>query len=244
MITGDEIPQVLYLYDSTGSLVTYSTYAAMQAAGWSITFYDEDAVALSSQPTITMPAAGSNGRHQMRYIMPNGVWTAKVVNSNALFMSAPAEFSGEGTSYDIDSIGGLIAAGSGVPITETSILQTHEMYDGNSIDVSCTIPDAALSALGVASLAALDQIVAEIKIDSVDSDQAASVSGLTETITSDVPGAYIVRVTLDAFPAALAVPDGGQQTLSCTLQVKLIEGTKVLTANATKILVRWKATST
>lgn len=244
MIVGDEIPQALYLFDATGAPLTYATYAAFLAAGWAITFYDEDGTALASQPVITLPAAGVSGRNQIRYIMPSNIWTAKVINSNPLLTSAPAEFSGEGTAYDIDSVGSAISTSSGVAISETAFSQTYEMYDGNSISVYCSIPEAALTAIGAASLAAVDTITAEIKINSVDSDNPATVGGLTETITSDTANNRVVRVTLDAFPAALAVPDGGQQTLAATLQVKLAEGTKVLTANNTAMTIRWKATTT
>ena len=243
-IVGDTVPQALYLYDASGAPQSYGTYAALIADGWSITFYDQTGVAISSQPTITLPVAGVLGRNQIAYVLPSGTWTAKVIHSNALYAAAPAEFSSEGFAYDIDSIGSLIATSSGVAISETAFSATHEMYDGNSIYVSCSIPDAALSAIGAASLAAVDTITAQIKIDSIDSDNAATVTGLTTAITSDSVGNRVVLVTLAAFPAGLAVPDGGQQSLACTLHVKLTEGTKIITANSTHITIKWKATTT
>jgi hypothetical protein len=87
-------------------------------------------------------------------------------------------------------------------------------------------------------------LLAEIKLNSLDSSVAASVGTLTETITSDTSGNRVVRVTLDAFPVALAVPAGSQQSVQATLQLKLTNGAKSITANATQITVRWKATTT
>lgn len=244
MLTGDSIPRAIYVQNMAGQFVSFSSYALFQAAGFSITFYDSTGVALASQPTITLPFSGVNGRHQFTYVMPNNPWTAKVSSTNPGLFATPVEFDGEGTTYDIDSVGSAIATSSGVAISDTAFTDSVEMYDGNSIDVSCAVAEAAISRIGATSLATCDSLVAEIKLNSLDSSVAASVPGLIETISSDVPGTRTVRVTLDAFPAVLAVPTGSQQAVQATLQLKLTKGTKTITANSTQITVRWKATTT
>jgi hypothetical protein len=243
MIVGDSIPRSLYVQNAAGQPLTYSTYALLQAAGISVTFYAATGIALASQPTITMPVAGVSGRHQLAFVMPDGLWTAKVTSTNANVYPVPTEFDGEGTTYDVDTLGSLIATSGGVAVSATSFSNSAEMYDGNSIDVSCSVPEAALTAIGAASLALCDSLVAEIKINATDSSAAATVGGLTEAITSDTSGARTVRVTLDAFPAALAVPVGGQQSVNATLHLKLTNGTKIITANSTSLIVKWKATT-
>jgi hypothetical protein len=243
MIVGDAIPRTIYVQNAAGQFVSFASYALFQAAGFSITFYDSTGVALASQPTITLPVAAVNGRHQFTYIMPNNPWTARVVCTNPNLLPSPVEFDGEGTSYDIDTVGSAIATSSGVALSDTALSGSVQMFDGNSIDVSCAVTEAALSKIGATSLANCDSLVAEIKLNSLDSSVAASVPGLIETITSDVVNTRTVRVTLDAFPAVLAVPTGSQQAVQATLQLKLLKGTKVITANSTQITVKWKATT-
>lgn len=244
MITGDSIPRAIYIQNTAGQLVSFASYAAFQAAGLSFTFYDSTGVALASQPTINLPFAGVNGRHQFTYVMPNNPWTAKVASTNPGLFATPVEFDGEGTTYDVDSVGSLIATSGGVAISDTTFTDSVEMFDGNSIDVTCAVPESAISRIGATSLANCDSLVAEIKLNSLDSSVAASVPGLIETITSDTASNRAVRVTLDAFPAVLAVPTGSQQAVQATLQLKLLKGTKIITANSTQITVRWKATTT
>ena len=243
MIIGESTPVTVFVQNDSGAFVSYANLAAFQAAGFSITFYGPNGVALAVQPTVTLPVAGVNGRHQFAFPMPSGAWTAAIVGTNPLLFATPAEFYDEGTSYDVDSIGSAIAISAGVSISDTALSGTVEMFDGNSIDVSCAVTDAALSKIGATSLADCGSLVAEIKLNSLDSSTAASVASLVETITSDVIGNRVVRVTLDTFPAALAVPVGSQQTVQATLQLKLTKTTKTITANSTQITVRWKATT-
>jgi hypothetical protein len=243
MIIGESVPRAVYVQNISGQFISYSSYAQLQAAGIAVTFHDSVGVVLASQPTITMPFAGVNGRHQLSYVMPPGIWTAKVTSAAAFLLVSPVEFDGEGTVYDIDAVGSSIATSSGVAISDTTFTNSVEMFDGNSIDISCSVADSALAKIGAANLAACT-LLAEIKLNSLDSSVASSVAVLTETITSDTSGNRVVRVVLDAFPAALAVPAGSQQSVQATLQLKLTNGAKSITANATQITVRWKATTT
>jgi len=244
VITGEEAVQPLYLFDATGAPLAYASKAAMTAAGWGLTWYDEDETALSSQPTWTLQSAGeSSGRHHIRYIMPTGIWTVPVVKPTVDHYSAPAEFGGEGTAYDIDSVGSLIATSNGVSLTPVTTADEAEFYDGDSIVLDFAVTEAALAYIGAASLAAIDTLLAEIKLNTIDSDQVATVGGLTESITSDVSGTRTVRAVLDAFPAALAVPDN-TKSLACTAHLRATEGTKTAIISEIAVTIKWKATST
>ena len=243
MIIGSTVPLTVFVQNDSGAFVTYANLAAFQAAGFSITFYGPTGAALAVQPAVTLPLTGVNGRHQFAFVMPTGLWTAAIVGTNPLLFATPVEFFSEGTSYDVNSIGSAIAISSGVSISDTALSNSVEMFDGNSVDISCAVTEAALAKIGATSLADCGSLVAEIKLNSLDSSTAASVAGLVETITSDILNNRVVRVTLDAFPSALAVPVGSQQTVQATLQLKLTKTTKVITANSTQITVRWKATT-
>jgi hypothetical protein len=78
MIAGDTIAKVLYLQTLSGRSLSYASKAAFQADGWDISWTDTDADALSSQPTWTVEADGTNGRHVIEYTLPSGVAIAKV----------------------------------------------------------------------------------------------------------------------------------------------------------------------
>jgi hypothetical protein len=242
-ITGDEIPQAIYLFSPTGVPLSYATKAAMQAAGWDLIWYDEDDVALSSQPTWTLQSAGdSEGRHPIRFIIPSGVWTCPVVKPSIEYYAAPAEFSGEGFSYDTDAIGSLIATSNGVALTPVTTADSAEIYMGDSIILDFAVTEAALTYIGAASLAAIDTLLAEIKLNTTDADQAATVGGLTESITSDTSGNRVVRAVLDAFPSALNVPDGAK-SLACTAHLRATEGTKTAIIGEIALTIKWRATT-
>jgi len=243
VITGDEAIQPIYLYDTAGALVSYASKALMQAAGFDLTWYDADAVALASQPAWTLPVAGADGRHQIKYVIPNGPWTCKVSLPSAANNAAPIEFWAEGMSYDENSIGSLIATSGGVALTPVTTADEAEIYDGDSIVLNFSVTEAALEYINAASLNACDSLVAEIKLNTIDSDQPATVVGLTETITSDTAGNRVVQAVLAAFPAALAVPDA-TKSLACTAQLRLTEGSRTAIASEIALSVKWKATST
>lgn len=242
-ITGDEIPQPVYLFDATGKPETFATKAAMQAAGWDLIWYDEDETALSSQPTWTLQSAGeASGRHHIRYVMPAGVWTCPVVRPTVDHYAAPTEFTGEGTTYDVDSVGSLIATSGGVALTPVTTSGEAEIYDGDSIILDFSVTEAALTYIGAASLTAIDALSAEIKLNTADSSAAATVATLTESITSDVSGNRVVRGLLAAFPAALAVP-AAAKSLACTAQLRATEGTKTAIVSEIALTIKWKATT-
>lgn len=237
MITGETVIQTLYLYDAAGALVTYASKALMTAALWDLTWYDNTGVALASQPTWTLPVAGSAGRHQIAFVMPSGVWTCKVTLPAAANVAAPAEFSDEGTAYDIDTVGSQIATSNGVALTPITVGDAMTIYDGDSLVVAFTVSPAALAYIGAASLAAVDTLTAEIKLDSADSS-AAALATLTTSITSTTT----VQGLLAAFPAGLAVPTG-PKSISATAQLRITEGSRGCIACSIAITVLWKATT-
>ena len=69
---GDTVALVAYLESASGVPQVYASYAAFVAAGWSLTFYSA-AVALSSQPTITLAPISTGGIHSLSFILPSGV---------------------------------------------------------------------------------------------------------------------------------------------------------------------------
>ena len=79
-------------------------------------------------------------------------------------------------------------------------------------------------------------------LDSLNSDDTASVTGFSNSITSDTSGNRVVRCTLNAFPAALAVQDS-TKSLAATAHLRLTEGSKTAIASEIKLTVKWKATT-
>lgn len=241
--TGATIPQAIYLFDAAGKEATFATKAALQAAGWDLTWYDNTAVALASQPTWTLPVAGVNGRHQPAFVMPSGLWTCKVTRPSLLHLSAPTEFSGEGSAYDLNSIGASIATSGGVALTPITVGDDTTIYDGDSIILDFAVSEAALAYIGAASLAAVTVggMVPGIKLDSLNSDDPQSAL-LTPTITSDISGTRTVRGTLAAFPAALLVQDATKST-AATAQLRLTYAGKTCIASSIALTIQWKATT-
>jgi hypothetical protein len=242
VIAGDTEIIVLYLEQADGTALTYASKALFEAAGFAITWYDNAAVALSSQPTWTLPVAGSSGRHQFAAIVPDGAYTWKVTEPST-HISTPCEGTGEGMAYDDGSIGSILASSVSVTISPTQTSTTAEMFDGDSILIEgITIPAAALTAIGASSLANCDSRKAFIKLDSSDANDAPTVpdTDLTVTATTDSGGVYVVKVTKDAFPAAIGVIDDTKAT-SCTLHVRLTKGSKTIIAGEVKLTVKWPA---
>lgn len=240
-VDGDNIPQAIFLQGFGGSPLIYASKTDFQAAGWDISWRDASDVALTTQPTWTLGAGAANGRHALTYTLPDGPWTARLTVPNPAFVASPLEFDGEGSVYDIDSIGSIIVTSTAIAVAPTVIEGTAELFDGNSIRLDFSVPEAALTAIGASSLATCDTLVAEIKLDSADSSAAPPVTTLTETIITDISGTRLVRGTLATFPAALAVPAGGQQTLACTAHLLLTKGSSVITGSVIRITVKWKA---
>jgi hypothetical protein len=232
---------VWFPFDASGVPQTYASKAAIQAASWDFTWYDGDGVALSSQPTWTLPVAGSNGRHLISFVNPDGVWTVAITKPSVDHMSVPAEFSGEGTTYDTDSLGAMIQSSIGITVVDTLTEGTAEIFHGDSIRLDFSVSESALTAIGAASLAACDALKAEIKKVSTDSSTAAEVTTLTESIVSDTAGNRVVRATLAAFPSAIAPPTGGQTTLACRADLRLTEGSNTITASTINLTVKWRA---
>lgn len=236
--TSDTIPQVLFLCDVAGNPVTFANAAAFIAAGWNLTWQDNTGTALGSQPTWTLSAGDSNGRHVVGFQPPDGSWTVKLTVP-AGYRSDPAEFAGEATVYDADSLYGLLVASDGVPVTESTTTGDLDIFDANSIIIDFSILEAALTELGIANLASADSMSAQIKLTSKNSADASDAT-LTTSIISDVSGARTVRGELDTFPAALEVPTGAK-TLDTRADLRITKGAKTITVAIRNVTFRWKA---
>jgi hypothetical protein len=241
-VTGDSLPQVWFPFDASGVPQTYANKSAIQAASWDFTWYDGNGVALSSQPTWTLPVAGVAGRHLISFVNPDGVWTVSISKPSTDHMSVPAEFSGEGFTYDTDALGALIQSSVGITVVDTLTEGTAEVFHGDSILLSFSVAESALAAIGASSLSDCDALKSEIKKVSTDSATAAEVTTLTESIFTDAAGDRIVRATLSAFPSAIAPPTGGQTTLACRADLRLTKGTSTITASTISLTVKWRAT--
>lgn len=238
-VVGSPLPFVLYLADSSGDL-TYASKALFLAAGWNLTWYDEDSIALSVQPTWTLPVAGAAGRHQFQFLEPRGPYTIKVTKPAGAY-SSPIEGQGEGVDYDINSIGALIATSGGVAISNRITTDSATIYHGDSLDLSFSVLEAALASIGANDLSDCT-LYAGIKLTGVDSGDAAAVDTWTAlAATSDTIGNRVVRAQLDAFPVALAVPSNSTQ-LSAVAHLRLTVSTKTLIVAAIALTVEWKAT--
>ncbi len=125
-------------------------------------------------------------------------------------------------------------------MTILTTTDTADIYDGNSIVIDMEVLEAALDAIGAASLADCTTIVAEVKLVTLDSDDAATVA-LDTSIISDVADTRTVRAGLDDFPSVeLGVPDG-VRSLAARCDLRLTKGSKILTAATVDVTVRWKA---
>ncbi len=243
-VTGNNLPKALYLFDAAGKPISFATKAAFLAANWALTWYDALGVALSTQPTWSLGAGDARGRHLVTYALPDGPWTARVSTPSDLHTSAPIEFDGEGSSYDADSLGGLLAASAGVVVNTTLVGSQTEIFHGDSIQLDFAVLEAALAYIGVSDLASCT-LSAGIKLNSNDTEDAQDAT-LSCAILADTSGNRVVRATLNTFPAALAPPTGGQQTQSAKAHLRLVNtGTTARTVIASQydITVKWKATT-
>ncbi len=239
-VTGTILAQALYIQTDAGVAVNYATKAAFTGAGWNIVWQDSDGVALTSQPTWTL-SAGSGGRHVVGFENPEGQWTAKVVQI-ASNLSNPLEFSGEGLGADAELIYATILASGGLPATSIATDGEVRIFDSDSLRVDLTVLEAALTYVGATSLADLSSMVAEIKLITLNSDDPATVTGLTETILTDTSGARVVRVDLDAFASSLEVPDGEAETRA-RIDLRIVKGARQAIASTRSLVILWKALS-
>ncbi len=224
---------------ATGAARDYADKAAMVTAGYALTAYDELGAALGTPVTWDRVRSETNGDHMLNYAVPLDAFGLRLTVPAADFASV-ALWNGIGYTYGLDDIGGFIATSGSVAITPTITTDTATVYDGDSLDVSVSITEAALASIGAASLTACDTRRATIKLDSANSGAAPTVpyTDLTVTITTDTVGNRVLRIVKDAFPTALAVPNSST-SVACTLQMELGEGTKVITAASVAITVLW-----
>ena len=148
---GDTVALVAYLESASGVPQVYASYAAFVAAGWSLTFYSA-AVALSSQPTITLAPISTGGIHSLSFILPAGV-DSLIFNPPSGMRSDPAFQVLIVPSQDTDSLAASIAAvvgGPAVAIGATAFDFTTIEAD-NFVPVQFTIPLTALQVLDTAT---------------------------------------------------------------------------------------------
>lgn len=227
---------------ATGVARDYADTAAFLAAGYALTWYDEDGVALASQPTYSLIRSETNGDHLFQYEVPLGAFAVRMTVPATDYASI-ALWNGRGYSYSIDDLGGMIASTGSVVLSETATSTEYVLYDGDSVLAEgIVIPEAALTAIGAASLAACDSRKAFIKLSTADSNDAPTVpdTDLTVSITTDASNNRVVAVTCDNFPNALGVPDD-TTSVSAVLMVVLTEGTKQITAAVVQLTIRWTA---
>jgi hypothetical protein len=241
-VVGTNQPLPLFLQISSAP-VNYSNKTTFQAAGWDLTWQDANGTNLSPQPTWSLPIAGdaTTGRHLIKYEDPSGPYTIKITKP-ANGESTPTEVTGEGFSYDDNSIGAAIATSSGTVITETATSTAVPMFDGDSIYLTFSVPEAALVQIGATSLANCDTMAAEIKLDASDSSAAPEVTTPVETIVSDVVNIRTVRAIVATFPSVLAVITG-QRSRAATAHLRLTKGGNTIIAAEIKITINWKATA-
>lgn len=237
-VIGTTLAQALYLKTDAGAAVSYATKALFIAAGWDIIWQDSTGTALSTQPTWTL-SAGSGGRHVVGFTCPAGQWTAKVVQIASNF-SNPLEFSGEGLANDADTLYATLVGSLGTPATDVSTDGEVRIFDGNSLRIDFSVLETALAFIGASSLADCSSISAELKLITLNSDDPATVATMTETILADTSGNRTVRVDVDAFPAALAVPDAAAD-VRARCDLRLVKGAREVVAATVSVVVLWKA---
>lgn len=115
MISGDTIAQVVYLQTLAGAGLSYANKTAFQAATWDITWTDAIGVALGTQPTwsIAHVSGSVDGQHIVTYTLPAGFSIAKFTIPAA--DADPGAWASDGSSYDDDSLAGLLLTSVGVP---------------------------------------------------------------------------------------------------------------------------------
>ncbi len=237
-VIGTTLAQALYIQTDAGVAVNYATKAAFTGAGWDISWQDPTGAALSPQPVWTL-SAGAGGRHVVGLVNPAGQWTAKVVQLAGNF-SNPLEFSGEGLANDADTLYATLVGSLGVPATDITTGGEVRIFDADSLRIDFTVLETALAWIGASSLANCDSLVAELKLVTLNSDDPATVATMAETIISDTSGNRVVRVDVDAFPAALAVPDAASE-VRARCDLRLVKGAREVIAATRDVTVLWKA---
>lgn len=226
---------------ATGAALDYADKSAFTGAGFDLICYDEAGAALSPQPTWDLERSETNGNHQFVFNVPYGPFLWEMTVPVTAYSNV-TQWVGAGTIYGVDDIGAAIATAGSVTVTPTLTTSDATIYDGDSIDISVSITESALASIGAASLTACDTRRANIKLDSANSGAAPTVAygDLTVSITTDDSGNRVLRITKDAFPVALAVPND-TKSLAATLQVELGEGSKLITAASVNLTILWVA---
>ena len=233
----------LILQDAAGAALVYANKAAFTGAGWDVVWYDTDGVALSSQPTwdlLTGTTASASDFYLIQYVVPSESFSYVIVPVGTN-VAAPA-----GGEFQIDTatngqIYGAILTSAGTLVSQTTINQDLTLYQGDSISVDMTIPEAALTAVGATSIATLDTYVAELKLVSTNATTAPIAVSFTESIVTDTAGARVVRAELDTFPTALNVDGPNGDSVSARLDLRITKGTKTRIASTVNITAVWAA---
>jgi hypothetical protein len=152
--TGDTAPLPVYMETAAGAPVVYASYAAFVAAGWSAVFYS-GAVALASQPAITIAPIGATGWHALTFILPAGVDHLLITPPSAAFRSDPANYPLVVPAADTDALLAAIVAAVGGPANPVgvTVFDFTSVEGDNFVPQEFTIPLSSLRLLDVASKA-------------------------------------------------------------------------------------------
>jgi hypothetical protein len=192
--------------------------------------------------TVTEKSTVGDGRaYDVAFTAPAalGQFSARIVPASGTDVVFPDLLEDDITAYSIDSVGGLVATTGAIAVSPVTGRTTLSVYHGDSITAVAKIPEGALTALGATSLADITTLASGIKLTSADSDDAA-VATPTVTIVTDTVGARVLRAQLTTFPAALAVPDGGQRSVSARLDIRATKGSVTLIIAVIDITVYWR----
>ncbi len=239
MIAGDTVAKVLYLQTLSGRNLSYATKAAAAIDGWDVSWKDTDGVTLSSQPTWTLTATGTNGRHIVEYTVPTGVAIAFPTVPG--WAQDPGCWATEGQSYDEDSIAGLFLTAQGVPgVQSAADGDLGDVVDGDAWQSgTLTVPLGKLTPFGYSDLTGMT-ISAKLK-----KDPSTSPVAITATVVS--AAARTVTASWAAFPAGLALgvtASDLSQVWYLDIQLKHTASGTILTPLRYSLRVVWQRDNT
>jgi len=213
----------------TADFTAYATLAGATSA-LSLTVTERSTIGNGRAYDIAFTAPGTTGDIVIRF--------APTAGNDLIF---PDVWADQVTVYGIDSIGALISTTSAVPATDFSTSSQSEIFHGDSLQFDLSVSESALLALGAASLAAIDTLACGVKLTSRNSADAQDAT-LSTAIVSDTSGNRVVRVNLDAFPAALAIATA-LQSVSARVDLRATEGTKTFIVATLNLTIKWRATT-
>jgi hypothetical protein len=199
-------------------------------------------VVQSITPTVTEGATTGTWReYHFSFTAPSstGALDFFIVATNTDILAANT-YTDDVVVSDTDTLAGLFVSSTVAPVSPVATQTTRTVFQGDTLRLDFVVLESTLSAIGAASLAAVDTLAIGMKLDSNDSGDAQDAT-LTATVLSDTSGNRVVRGTL-AFPAAFNVPDG-QRQIAATAMLRLTEGSVTVIGAIVNVQVLWKATT-